>query len=122
MINRCERHEDKSYPRYGGRGISVCERWHSFENFAVDMGPRPSPAHQVERRENNGNYEPSNCKWATPTENQRNKRSNRVIDTPDGPMLLIEASERFGIGVSTIRWRINAGWSVAEVFQPVSRL
>jgi hypothetical protein len=73
MLTRCRNPRHHSYPPYGGRGITVCERWLSFDNFYEDMGPRP-PGYWIERRDNNGNYEPGNCHWATPKEQQYNTR------------------------------------------------
>lgn len=75
MRKRCYRPENDNYYLYGARGITVCERWrNSFANFVADMGPRPTPTHTVDRINANGNYEPSNCRWATPEEQQKNQR------------------------------------------------
>jgi hypothetical protein len=79
MRQRCRDTNLKNWPDYGGRGIRVCERWeNSFQQFIADVGPRPSAAHQIDRFPNNdGNYEPGNCRWATRTEQQRNKRAQK---------------------------------------------
>lgn len=79
MIQRCTNPSVHNYHRYGGRGISVCARWlHDFPSFLADMGPKPSRAHSIERKDNAGNYEPGNCCWATATEQAANRRP-RVV-------------------------------------------
>lgn len=76
MIQRCEHENCKNYYNYGGRGISVCERWHTLQNFIDDMQPTYHKGLQIDRTNNNGNYEPSNCQWVTPKENAHNIRRN----------------------------------------------
>lgn len=105
MIARCENPRTDSYPIYGGRGISVCERWRrDFAAFLADMGERPSPSHSIDRIDPNGNYEPSNCRWATKKQQARNKRSTRILSTGE---TLPAAAERTGIPYAVLWSRLQ---------------
>lgn len=109
---RCNNESDVRFNDYGGRGISIDESWAvSFERFISDMGIRPSPRHQIDRIDNNGDYEPSNCRWATRKENARNKRNNVVLSARGMSMCVSEWSEILGVSQGVISARIRRGWS-----------
>lgn len=78
MRSRCSNTKDKDYPRYGGRGIKVCERWDNFALFLADMGEKPSSSHSIDRIDNNGNYEPANCRWATRSQQTHNSKVSKM--------------------------------------------
>lgn len=121
MMERCHSPRHKSYPRYGGKGITVCQRWRkSFSAFLKDMGPRP-PKHSIERRNNSLGYTPDNCCWATATEQQRNTRKNRFLTFNGKTMCVAAWAEHVGIPPCTLRTRINTlGWSTERALtQPV---
>lgn len=113
MKQRCVDKNCKSYADYGGRGIVVCPRWcDSFEAFFGDMGPRPSSQHQIDRINNDGDYEPGNCRWVGRSEQCRNRRTSRMIECDGKIMTLAAWSELTGIKVGTLQRRISSGWSV----------
>jgi len=106
MLRRCESPKATGFKEYGGRGITVCERWHSFDDFFADMAPRPEGM-TLDRSETNGNYEPGNCKWSTPTEQARNRRNNRLFILDGVTKTLQQISEESGIGVMTLIGRLK---------------
>lgn len=113
MKQRCGNPNHKDYPNYGGRGIEICERWlNSFDNFLTDMGESPK-GHSIDRIDVNGNYEPSNCRWATKQTQARNTRSNRKV-TIDGRTFntLAEACEAYKIDYRVVIGRLSRGNSV----------
>lgn len=110
MHQRCGNPNSDKWKWYGGRGITVCERWASFDNFLSDMGERPA-GKTLDRVNVNGNYEPGNCCWATPLEQGANKRNNRVLTIGGEVMHMAEASRRYGIKQGTIWRRLQAGWT-----------
>lgn len=112
MLERCEKPSHKSYAYYGGRGITVCKRWHKFEHFLADMGERPQGL-SLERRNNARGYMPSNCYWATRSEQMQNIRTTRML-TVNGTTLPARAwAERVGISLHGLLTRIDKyGWSV----------
>lgn len=116
MVQRCTNSRHAAWKNYGGRGISVCKRWMKFENFVHDMLPAYRQGLTLERRNNSRGYSPGNCYWATRTEQARNTRVNRTIDTPNGQMLIVEASELSGIRQDTLRWRVVNGWPTKQLF------
>jgi hypothetical protein len=124
MIDRCTDSKRHDWHRYGGRGITVCQRWrNSYESFFADMGPRPSPQHSIDRIDNDGNYEPGNCRWATTLEQGSNKSNNRLL-TFDGQTLTIaQWARKLGIPVGTLNLRISHyNWPVERALtQPVRR-
>jgi hypothetical protein len=119
MRARCA---DLSDSRYGGRGIRVCERWEKFENFLADLGEPPSPRHSLDRYpDQNGNYEPGNCRWATMSEQLRNNSSNRLVTFNGLSLPLIEHCERAGLDYKTVHQRLRRGWTVEKALTELSQ-
>lgn len=107
MKDRCQKPNDKRYLHYGGRGIKVCERWLAFENFYADMQPTYQRGLSLDRIDVNGNYEPSNCKWATQTEQIANRRNSRLIDTPWGRITIGAAAKKMGLSYVPMMYRVE---------------
>jgi len=106
MKQRCTDHKYSCYENYGGRGIAVCGRWNKFDNFYEDMGKRPNGT-SLERIDNNGNYCPENCCWATPKTQNRNTRRNRIIEYDGKSQCLSAWAEELEINYETLRKRLQ---------------
>jgi hypothetical protein len=110
MLARCFDENSTSYPRYGGRGITVCERWWDFQNFLADVGLKPSPELSIDRfPDNNGNYEPGNVRWATKKQQARHRRSSRLITAFEQTLTLVEWCEIKNIPIQTLWNRLDRG-------------
>lgn len=121
MIGRCTLPSQAGYARYGGRGISVCDRWRKFEQFAEDMGESFKPGLTLDRIDVNGDYEPGNCRWATHKEQQRNTTRNRVLTWGGRSLTVAEWAEELGINRTTIGVRLHRGWPVERVLSASGR-
>lgn len=122
MQSRCENPRYLNYCNYGARGISVCDRWRgSFQAFIDDMGPRPGKGYSLDRIDNDGNYEPSNCRWATKREQDNNRRTNRLLTHRGQTKSLTEWAREFGINPLTVHHRLQRGWDLHRALTaPVS--
>lgn len=112
MRERCGNPRRPEYPNYGGRGIRVCDRWQEFAAFYEDMGPCP-PGYSIDRIDNDGNYEPGNCRWASRVEQQRNRSDNALLTIDGVTATLAEWSERSGLRHATLDARLRRGWDPA---------
>jgi hypothetical protein len=118
MRGRCLTPTDPKYPDYGGRGIKICERWMEFENFLEDMG-EPPPGLTIDRYpDNDGDYEPGNCRWATPEEQANNRRSSRFVELGGERLTIAEWSRRTGIDHRILQRRIASGVSPEIALDP----
>lgn len=114
MIRRCTKPQDKKYHRYGGRGIKVCERWLNVNNFIDDMTEGYLAGLQIDRIDNDGNYEPSNCQWSTRKQQSRNYSRNVILEHDGKRMCVVDWSLVVGIPAKSIYQRISDGWSAKD--------
>lgn len=112
MLQRCENPKVKAFHRYGGRGITVCERWHEFPHFIADMGLRPRKGLTLERVDNSQGYHPGNCEWRSWSKQSRNRVSNRLIVYQGRTKCLTDLAKDAGISPVTLSSRLSRGWSV----------
>lgn len=116
MRRACYDKGNASYDDYGGRGIAVCDRWlNSFENFLADMGPRPSAEHSVDRMKNDLGYSPDNCRWATRSEQARNRRSSKMLEYNGETKTMADWAESFDIPYRLMKTRVRHGWPMEKI-------
>jgi hypothetical protein len=112
---RCLNIKNPDYKNYGGRGISICERWiNSSNNFISDMGLKPSEKHSIDRIDVNGNYEPSNCRWATSKTQNQNRSNNHIFEINGESKSIAEWADFFNIKVVYVYSRIWKGWGIYD--------
>ncbi len=116
MRSRCRNPNNTDYRNYGGRGISICDRWDDFAAFVEDMGYRPDGL-TIDRIDTNGNYEPGNCRWASEKVQANNKRTNVRVTVEGETRTLQEWSDHFGIDRTKARYRLSQGWDMSDVFR-----
>ncbi|MDB5937503.1 MAG: uncharacterized protein JWQ01_4847 [Massilia sp.] len=116
MWTRCTNPKTDRYANYGGRGITVCDRWKSFENFFEDMGVRPSDNHSIGRKENDGPYSPNNCAWETEEEQNSNKSTSRFIEFDGRRLTVSQWASETGISAGLIIHRLNEGIPPPKLF------
>lgn len=116
---RCTNKKNPAYKDYGGRGITVCKRWYSYENFLADMGRRPSPKHSIERKKNHLGYAPGNCVWATREIQANNKRNNHRLEYAGTVTTLSTLARLRGLKPSTLRARLKRGLALEQALQSI---
>ena len=115
MLSRCRNPNYRQYADYGGRGISVCDRWLIYENFLADVGRKPSPDLTIDRINNDGNYEPGNVQWASRKTQSRNRRNNVMVSDGTTSRCLSEWTGILGVSRDTLRGRVRLGWNDHDV-------
>lgn len=122
MIKRCYEEDNPAYKRYGGRGIKVCERWiKSPENFINDIGDKPSDEYTLDRKDNDKDYSPENCRWATREEQANNTRSTIFLEYNGQKKTMTEWGRITGFGRRTITTRYDRGWTVEQIIETPKR-
>lgn len=122
MVHRCTQATSPAWASYGGRGITVCVEWLDDPAcFLADMGAKPTPAHELDRIDNDSGYRPDNCRWVLRSVNDRNRRSNAFIEHEGETLTLVEWSERSGIRSDTIKERLRGGWPISEALTVPTR-
>lgn len=116
MLSRCRNPNVTNYRWYGGRGVGVCERWLTFRNFLADMGSRP-PDSTLDRIDNNGNYEPGNCRWASQPEQHRNTSKVKKLTYDGATRTMIEWAEQLGLSYTVLRARLRRGWPIERALR-----
>lgn len=120
MRSRCNYKKNINYHNYGGRGVTVCERWNSFVLFVEDMGMPPSKLHSLDRIDSSGNYEPSNCRWSTTKEQSRNTRRNVYVEIEGKSLTVRDWEIEHKVVKGAYQRRIDLGWPPIEaVTQPI---
>jgi hypothetical protein len=118
MMARCYNAHNQAFASYGGRGIVVAERWHTFAHFLADMGPRPL-GHTLDRYpDNNGPYAPDNCRWATMRTQSRNRRNNTLVTIGEITMPVSAWAEAHGMDRATLLYRVHTHWPLDHLFDP----
>jgi hypothetical protein len=117
MRDRCNNPNNKHFKDYGGRGITVCQRWNDFRTFLADMGPRPSPRHTLDREDNDKGYSPDNCRWATRKQQARNTRLTRMVTVDGETVPLNDVADAVGIHEKTLKGRLAKGLTLGEALE-----
>ena len=121
MRKRCLSPRAQRYANYGGRGITVCQRWRRFENFIADMGRRPTARHTLERKDNDGPYAKWNCRWATQLEQGQNRRSCHYVEYAGEKRTIAAWARIHGLSDSLLRYRLRVGWSLDKAMKPAKK-
>lgn len=120
MMNRCGNQKDRNWPNYGGRDITVCDRWRDFLNFLEDMGEPPEGT-TLDRIDNEKGYTPRNCRWATPKQQARNRRTNTMLSFRGRTMCVAEWAEELGWSQVCIISRLERGWTIERTLTQIPR-